>query len=56
MLLNAGLIHFCTRLEVPAVWTISVIYAFPVTAEGITDKRAVKYEEHLCLQKSRDIF
>lgn len=33
-----------------------MIYAAPVTGEGITDKRAVKYEEHLRLHKSQDIF
>lgn len=43
-------------LEVFAVWKISVIYAFPVADEDITDNREVKYEEHLCLHMSQDIF
>ncbi len=43
-------------LEVLAVWKISVIYAFPVADEDITDNGEVKYEEHLCLHMSQDFF
>lgn len=43
-------------LEVLAVWKISVIYAFPVADEDITDNGEVKYEEHLCLHRSQDVF
>lgn len=43
-------------LEVLAVWKISMIYAFPVADEDITDNREVKYEEHLCLRMSQDVF
>ena len=42
------------RLEVLAVGEISVIYAFPVADEDITDNAEVKYEEHLCLHTCQD--
>lgn len=48
--------QICARLEVLAVWEISVIYAFPVADEDITDNGEVKYEEHLCLHASQDVF
>lgn len=42
--------------EVLAPRKIRVIYTFPVADEDITDNGEVKYEEHLCLYMSQDVF
>lgn len=55
MLLNTHLTNFAF-LKVLAVWGISVINAFPVADEDVTDSGEVKHKERLCLHVSQDVF